>query len=381
MLSLLDSHILLTGLFIFSARVVDVSLGTVRTIVTVQGRAVAAFFPAVIEINKSPQGEVIMQPFKNILYVNESNVEQAATLARAVSLAEKNQAVLTVVDVVPTQVVQVDMALPPGGPVSTKLQAFIVADRRNKLNTMLWPYRQRLSIRVDVLIGRTYIEVIRAVIKNGHDLVMKPAENPSWSHMLFGNDDLELLRKCPCPTWLMKSSEKSNYQNILAAVDFDPLHPSTTEHALNCEIFGVAGSLAFSDKATLHLVHAWDAFAEATMRSRSSATPENLAGYAELAYAQHKRGLAMLTEELRQEIGEDAYVALSTRLHFLQGEARKTIASLAMDVDADLVILGTVARRGLIGLIFGNTAEALLDELSCSVLVIKPPGFKTEVQM
>lgn len=63
-----------------------------------------------------------MRPFKNILYVNESNVEQAATLARAVSLAERNQAVLTVVDVVPTQVVQADMALPPGGPVATKLQ-------------------------------------------------------------------------------------------------------------------------------------------------------------------------------------------------------------------------------------------------------------------
>lgn len=50
MLSFFDSQILLTGLFIFSARVVDVSLGTVRTIVTVQGRAVVAFFLAVIEV-------------------------------------------------------------------------------------------------------------------------------------------------------------------------------------------------------------------------------------------------------------------------------------------------------------------------------------------
>ena len=50
MFSLLDTHILLTGLFIFTARIVDVSLGTIRTIVTVQGRAVIAFFLAVIEI-------------------------------------------------------------------------------------------------------------------------------------------------------------------------------------------------------------------------------------------------------------------------------------------------------------------------------------------
>ena len=321
-----------------------------------------------------------MQPFKNILYVNESNVEQVATLARAVSVAEKNQATLTVVDVIPIEVVQADMALPPGGPVSTELQAFVVADHRNKLETMLRPYTQGLDIRVDVLIGRTHIEVIRAVIKNGHDLVIKPAENPSWTHMLFGNDDLDLLRECPCPTWLMKSSEKSNYHNIVAAVDFDPQHPSNTEQALNRKILTLAGSLALSNKANLHLVHVWEAFAEATMRSRNGATSENLVGYADLAYTQHKRGLSMLTEELRQEIGENAYTALSPRLHLLQGEAKKKIASFATDVDADLVILGTVARKGFIGLIFGNTAEVLLDELSCSVLAIKPPGFTTEVQ-
>lgn len=47
---LFDTQILLTGLFIFTARIVDVCLGTIRIIVTVQGRAVIAFVLAVIEI-------------------------------------------------------------------------------------------------------------------------------------------------------------------------------------------------------------------------------------------------------------------------------------------------------------------------------------------
>ncbi len=322
-----------------------------------------------------------MQPFKNILYVNESNVEQAATLARAVSLAEKNQAVLTVVDVVPIEVVQVDMALPPGGPVSTRLQAFIVAERRNMLNTLLQPFRQRLSIQVDVLIGRTYIEVIRAVIKNGHDLVMKPAENPSWTHMLFGSDDLHLLRKCPCPTWLMKSSEKSNYLNIVAAVDFDPLHPSTTERDLNREIFGVAGRIALSDRASLHLVHAWEAFAETNKLARDEATEEKLAGDAIKEYALHQKGLFILAKELRRSIGKDAYDALAPSFHLPRGNAKKLITALAMELKADLMVMGTVGRTGVMGMVIGNTAEAILDQLSCSVLAIKPPEFKTQVQM
>ena len=45
-----DLNILLTGMIIFVARICDVSIGTVRTIVTVQGRTVIAFVLAVFEI-------------------------------------------------------------------------------------------------------------------------------------------------------------------------------------------------------------------------------------------------------------------------------------------------------------------------------------------
>lgn len=46
---------------------------------------------------------------------------------------------------------------------------------------------------------------------------------------------------------------------------------------------------------------------------------------------------------------------------------------------ADLVVMGTVARTGVAGLIIGNTAEAILEQVNCSVLAIKPAGFKSPV--
>ena len=45
-----ETHILLTGLFVFVARICDVSIGTIRTIVTVQGRTTIAFMLATFEI-------------------------------------------------------------------------------------------------------------------------------------------------------------------------------------------------------------------------------------------------------------------------------------------------------------------------------------------
>jgi len=46
----MDTAILLTGCFIFFARIFDVALGTLRTIVTVQGRTVNAFFLGIAEV-------------------------------------------------------------------------------------------------------------------------------------------------------------------------------------------------------------------------------------------------------------------------------------------------------------------------------------------
>jgi nucleotide-binding universal stress UspA family protein len=39
------------------------------------------------------------------------------------------------------------------------------------------------------------------------------------------------------------------------------------------------------------------------------------------------------------------------------------------------VVMGTVGRTGIPGLIMGNSAETILQQVDCSVLAIKPPGF------
>ncbi|WP_041273011.1 DUF2179 domain-containing protein [Desulforapulum autotrophicum] len=46
----MESSIFLTGLFVFFARICDVSIGTVRTIMTVQGRTAISFVLALFEI-------------------------------------------------------------------------------------------------------------------------------------------------------------------------------------------------------------------------------------------------------------------------------------------------------------------------------------------
>jgi universal stress protein E len=139
----------------------------------------------------------------------------------------------------------------------------------------------------------------------------------------------------------------------------------------------LAGSLALTDSAVLHLVHAWEAFAERAMLSRGDISRDSIDAHVEKQYLLHQKELYQLGDALRNRIGLEAYDRLSPRFHLPRGQAKKIIADLAAELQADIVVMGTVARTGISGLIIGNTAETILDQLECSVLAIKPPGFST----
>lgn len=302
---------------------------------------------------------------------------QNASFASAVSLAQNNQANLTLIDVIPE--VTSGIGMHPAEPISTDLDTARIAERRKTLESMIASHQQDMTIHIDVLVGIKFLEVIRAVIKDGYDLLIKPAENPDYIERLFGSEDMHLLRKCPCPVWMMKAEETSNYDCIVAAVDMDPDELQSSEQVLNQEVLELASSLALSELASLHLVHVWDepaaGFASLWTENPTEAERSMIDG----ALDRHESAMKKLTQNLSRHIGTEAYEYLEPRTHLLRGDAKKEIPALVRNLNADLVVMGTVARTGISGFIIGNTAEAILDQLQCSVLAVKPPGFVSPV--
>lgn len=64
-----------------------------------------------------------------------------------------------------------------------------------------------------------------------------------------------------------------------------------------------------------------------------------------------------------------------------RGEPEDVIPEFVVAHGIDLVIMGTVARSGIAGLLVGNTAERVLRKLPCSVLAVKPDGFVSPVRL
>ncbi|HEY9201609.1 MAG TPA: universal stress protein [Gammaproteobacteria bacterium] len=321
-----------------------------------------------------------MNQFRSILYVAQAFIPHEKEIARAVSLAESNQADLTVVDVVP--VITAGIGMPPGGSLSTQLQSDAVNKRRTELESLVMPYQRYGRIQVEVLVGQMFLEVIRAVLRNNYDLLIKPAENPGFIERLFGSDDMHILRKCPCPVWLSRPDDKPSYKHILAAVDFNPDNLSdTVEQSLNQQIIELASSLALSDLASLHLVHVWDALAEMTVRTWADKPDAASMAYVAGERSRHENAFNRLRDQLRDQIGKEAYDHLSPQFHLCRGAASTVIPEMAKQLQTDLVVMGTVARTGISGLFIGNTAETILEQLQCSVLAVKPHGFVTPIKL
>jgi universal stress protein E len=67
-------------------------------------------------------------------------------------------------------------------------------------------------------------------------------------------------------------------------------------------------------------------------------------------------------------------------IQLVEGEPERAISQFVDKNGVDLVVMGTVARSGIAGLVMGNTAERVLQRLRGSVLAIKPPGFVSPVE-
>ena len=325
-----------------------------------------------------------MKRFKDILCTVEPGKECKLALERAVTLAENNQANLTVSTVAPS--ISAGIGMPEGGPISTELQAATVNSHKQELENLVEHYRQYIKIETRVLIGTPFLEIIREVLRNAHDLVIKCPESLVWLDRLFSSDDKHLLRKCPCPVWMVRPQTGESFDRILAAVDVDDSYPTKvlkTHPALNEMVIELASSLAVSEFAELHVVHAWEAIGEDIMRHGIfMQKPENeVNAYVDQVHRHHAQLLDTLIKKVGARLGEDAADYINPRIHMPKGSARKVIPEIANELQVDCIIMGTVARTGVPGLFMGNTAETILDQLDCSVLAIKPPGFVTPVTL
>lgn len=311
-----------------------------------------------------------MKRFKNILLVSDDGDSGQATLARAIDLATRNQAKLTLIKVI-SQVphdyrVFITSLLPQ------EIMEIAVKEQTLLLEKEIASFEKSIHIELKVIVGREFIEIIKEVLRNKHDLVIKTARGMGGRiGVLFGSTAMHLLRKCPCPVWLIKPKQGQSYARIMAALDVDPA--AMEESDLNNKIMQLATSLARAENSELHIVHTWKKPDLIYLTGELDyTTPVAFTKSCVEAQNMHIKWLKDFLEQYKEEQYQE---------HIVEGSAGRFLPEFAEQHQIDLIVMGTVCRTGIPGFFIGNTAEKILHRIDCSVLAIKPDGFVSPVQL
>ncbi|WDQ14849.1 universal stress protein [Rhodopirellula sp. P2] len=309
-----------------------------------------------------------MQNFTNILVYAGTEQPQTA-VSRATDLALENNAKLTLMDVVKPIPKALGMMTDVAKP--EELEKLVAADRRRRLLDLAADYSDTgLTLDVAVAIGDPATEITRRVLQEEHDLVVKTADGFTAAERFFGSIAKSLLRLCPCPVWLLKPDIHGEFDQVVAAIDVEAANQQHRD--LNRQILERAYSIAQRDKAQLHVVAAWQMWMEDSIRRHAGDDA------VDLARKDHERKVHQALDELLQAPYADA---ADVHLHLRQGAPAEVIRSVADEVEADLMVMGTVCRSGIAGILIGNTAETVIPDITCSLLALKPKGFLSPVEM
>lgn len=228
---------------------------------------------------------------------------------------------------------------------------------RERLEEQLAPFRSAgVTLRHETMLGSPFVEIIRAVQREGHDLVLAGTRGLHGVKRFFlGSTAKRLVRKCPSTVWIVHAYESRPLRKIIAATDLSDVSWKARRQA---------AWLAHQAGAELHVLH--------VLGSKLSELESQPPG--EMRRAAQRQ----LDESLKDDLPE--FISVTTHVVSSPDPWRK-ITSLARRWEADMVALGTVGRSGVAGVLLGNTAEKVLLSCKCDILAVKPDGFVSPIRL
>jgi universal stress protein E len=213
-----------------------------------------------------------------------------------------------------------------------------------------------------------YEAIVRRAVRIKADLIIasvRPGRHRLPSLMRL--TDWELVRLSPVAVLLVKDPHPYRHPAVLAAVD--PTHAFAKPSGLDKQILQLGRALSQKLRGSLHAVHAYARVPGGSF-PKGAITPA-------------------LIEQVQQDAERAARIMFDrilksspiTRAHryLIARDPVNAIAEAARNSCCAIAVLGGISRSGLKSLLIGNTAERILDDLRCDVLVVKPVHFRNAV--
>ncbi len=291
-----------------------------------------------------------MRRFKNVLTLYSHNVGDEVALDRAAVLAKTNGARLTVLHIVERLPFRSVAFWRPLSAAEQALRARFIAEREGHLERLVSPLRRDgIDVQTQVSSTRPVNAALQTLHEDRHDLVVMAGDAwQGYKAFAFGSTATQLVGKCPCPVWVMQPGASNRFRRILAVVDPELGDPSGNH--LDVKILRMASALARAEGCRLDVMHVRDIDSPDVDTVHSGISKPSK----ERLLAQNLAEREALVSDLLERVDISD---LDTTLELPRGDPACQIASFADSAPADLIVIGTLGRRGAGGIMRGETSR------------------------
>lgn len=237
----------------------------------------------------------------------------------------------------------------------SQLEKKMLAIRRQQLRDIIAPLNlDKTKVTIKVLWSKHIVPAINAYCDSHPvDMVIKSANRSET--LLYTPTDWQLFREAPVPVLITASNSWKKKTRVLASLDLGSKKAAKLK--LNHAILKQAKALSELLGEELHIAYALS-------------VPQPLVDMDLLDAAKYARGKRKKIQPLIEQFCQE-YRIEPSNVHVQQGQADKVIPSIANKLKADVVVTGTVGRKGLKGKLIGNTAEGILTRLRADIVTVK----------
>jgi universal stress protein E len=292
-----------------------------------------------------------MNAIKSILVPVDFSTGSRSALEQAARLAGLNGASLHVLHVVDTAAVA---SMAGARHLSFERQSTIAAEgAREALARWLAQSGAPADRQITIIVGVPLHEILEHVKVLNPDLLVAGITGAGESASGTGSLAQRLARKVPTKVLLVRADHPNAFRKIVACIDFS---------ATSREVAVQAHRVAVQDGARVDFLHVW--------QEPWLSTPYSY--LASVAAEFIKERQQHLRATLKQFVSETAPDIESSQVLVNEPNYANGIATHAEKAGADLIVIGAKGKTNLRYVLLGSTAERLLRNLPCSLLVVKP---------
>ncbi|MGY8689924.1 MAG: universal stress protein, partial [Verrucomicrobiales bacterium] len=220
----------------------------------------------------------------------------------------------------------------------SRLQSTLLSKDRDELTKLRDSLASsNVTAMIETPTGSPSISIIKIVLRDKHDLVITTAQG-STAPMgtLLRSLSLHLIRKCPCPVWVVHPEKPRRVGHVLAAVD--PTIPNNGNSTVNSLILDLSISLSKMDDAKLHILHAYytlelEGFENLLANHGTTSIPEE--DHQACVEAAINKRKSSSNELLLQH----PLSSVEHQTYFLEGPPSKVIPEAAKEQEVDVIVL------------------------------------------